>query len=97
MIKVKISIPGCASNIESEKSSISKFIPQSKNYLGNYQFFINQDLENPEYWFIIDDVVNGKESCTIDKNKIFFLSAEVPFVTQYFQEQKFLNQFAKIF
>jgi hypothetical protein len=97
MLKIKISIPGCPPNIEPIKSSISKFIPQAQNSLGNYQFFVNQDIENPEYWFIIDDIVNEKESCNIDKNKIFFLSAEVPFVTQYFKEQKFLNQFTKTF
>jgi hypothetical protein len=97
MIKIKISIPGCLPNIKNKNSSISKFIPNSTNSIGDYHFFANQNIEEADYWFIIDDIINEKESCKVDKNNIYFLSAEVPFVTKYFDDKAFLSQFSKSF
>ena len=100
VLKVKISCAGFPStSIKNEKgfSSISKFLPNNRNRWENCEFFINEDIENPDFWLIIDNIESDQEECFIQKNKVFFLSAEVPFVTSYFDDGDFLNQFYKIF
>jgi len=98
MIKIKLSIPGCSSvDINDFKSAIAKFIPGSKNNIADYQFFVNTEIKEADFWFIIDDTSLDTEECLISKNRIFFLSAEVPFVIDYFNSEKFLSQFSKTY
>lgn len=100
MLKVKISGAGYPSTLIKDKngfSSISKFLPNGKNIWKNCQFFINEEIENPDYWIIIDDINHKIESTKISRDKVFFLAAETPFITSYFDDTKFLSQFSKIF
>ena len=99
MKKVKLSISGCPANNQLNEegfSSISKFLPEGKNYLAGYEFYINQEVAEPDFWFVIDEL-NDIEQATISKDKVFFLTAEVPFVTSYFSDEEFLSQFHKIY
>lgn len=99
MKKVKLSIAGCPANNQLNSdgfSSISKFLPQGKNELSSFQFFVNQDVVDPDYWFVIDELENI-ETANITKDRVFFLTAEVPFVTSYFNDDEFLSQFAQIY
>ncbi len=100
MLKIRISISGCPSTAIKDKngfSVISKFLPNSGNVWQDCQFFINEEIENPDYWLVIDNINGAQESAFINPNRVFFLSAEVPFVTSYFDDEKFLSKFCKTF
>ena len=100
MFNIKVTIPGCPSGSVKDQgkyNSISKFLPNAGNIWKNCQFFINEEIEQPDYWVIIDNLNDKRESVNIDKNKIFFLSAEVPFVTSYFDDEIYLSQFYHIY
>ena len=100
MLKIKISIPNCPpTNIidDNGKNSISKFLPEGKNIYNGCEFYVNEDIEEADYWFVIDNINLDEEKVRVAEDKIYFLSAEVPFVTNYFDDQNFLEQFAKIY
>ncbi len=100
MLKIKISSAGCPSTSIKDQNgftSISKFLPNSSDIWQDCQFFINEEVKNPDYWVIIDNIDFNQESALINPERIFFLTAEVPFVTSYFNDDQFLDQFHKIF
>ncbi len=100
LIKIKISVAGVPSTsikTHNNLTSISKFLPNSGSVWQNCEFFVNEQIENPDYWIIIDDIESAQESVFINPKRVFFLTAEVPFVTSYFDDQKFLSQFEKTF
>ena len=99
MLKIKVSCNGYPSTtIKDEQgfTSISKFLPQGKNIWKGCQFFVNEDVKDPDYWIVIDDIGKDKEFATIRKDRVFFCTDEVPFVTFYFDDTKFLDQFYKV-
>ena len=99
MKKVKISVNSDISTLNRDQNDftcLSKFLPLGGDVIGDCRFFVNQHVENPDYWLVIDDVCGLKDSAIIEKDRVFFLTAEVPFVTNYFDDKKFLSQFAKI-
>lgn len=91
MLKIKVTIPNCPSG------AVAKFLPKGGDMWHNCQFFVNQEVDNPDYWLVIDDLNSQKEITNIDSNRVFFLSAELPFVTSYFNDQEYLSQFSKIY
>lgn len=100
MLKIKVTIAGCPStSIKQDISltSISKFLPEKGNTWKNSKFFVNEEISDPDYWIIIDDINGNYEVSNIHKERIFFLTAEVPFVTSYFDDQQYLSQFYKIY
>ena len=58
MLKVKLSIPG-----QSPHSKLDKFIGRTDNNVDNCKFYINMDVENPDYWFVLENVYKNEEVC----------------------------------
>ena len=86
MIKIKITQPY-------GKSPMLRQTPQGKGIWGNCQFFINESIENYDFWFIIDDLprIESKSS----KYAPIFIALEFPSIRPHINE-RFLSQFKEI-
>ena len=69
MQKVKISIPGFKSQI-----NISQFTDNYENIVDGFGFYVNsKHMDNPDFWFVIEDLETNSETCNVNpKNIIFF-------------------------
>lgn len=96
-IKIKFTIPPSSSTTAHDIRVIGKYLPSGNNIYKNCQFFLNEDIENPDYWVVVDGV-EKEESVTIDPNNLIFATAEVLLFAHYLSDSsdKFLNQFHKI-
>lgn len=95
MLKIKISIPGFENNL-----NISQFVGNNNIGFG-CQFFVNDpELKEADYWFVFDDLQQKEETVSVNKENIFFLSAEVIYEKGHFDYPHlkiFLDQFQTIF
>jgi hypothetical protein len=95
MLKIKISIPGFADNI-----NISQFVGNDKNIGFDCQFFINNStLQEADYWFVIENLNRQEDAVCIHEENIYFLSAEVVHEKGYYDTKRllaFLDQFNHI-
>ena len=92
MLKVKLSIPG-----QSPNSKLDKFIGRPDNNVDNCRFYINMDVENPDYWFVLENVYKNEEVCFIDPSKVIYLNYETSYPKDYFSTQymkNYLSQFS---
>lgn len=88
MIKVKISIP-------SSVPPIQRQTPQSLCIWGDCEFYINEDIEEADYWFVLDDLEKKIETCKCPKEHVYLVTGEPPYVKLY--SRTFMNMFAKVF
>jgi hypothetical protein len=95
MIKVKLSIPGFGNNL-----NLSQYLGNNDNNLDNCRFYVNDNsIKEVDYWFILDDLQYPKESVKVQKQNVFFLTAEHIFESGYYDTSGkilFLNQFYNI-
>jgi hypothetical protein len=95
MLKIKLSIPGAGKNLD-----ISQFVGNLECRHQNCQFYVNNsDVDEVDFWFVIDDLNLPKESVMVDPDNVYFLTAEHVYDIGYydtFNKSKFLDQFAKI-
>ena len=84
MIKIKIStaFPGWP---------LLRQTPHSEGIWGSYQFFVDQDIEQCDYWVVYGGILR-EESAICSINKTIFIAGEPPSVKRY--DPKFLKQFA---
>jgi hypothetical protein len=95
MIKVKITLPGAAKNI-----NLSQFLGNQSNLYKDCKFFVNEFVADPDFWFLFEGPAEEDFECFIDPSFIYFVTAEVALPSGYYSENKrkdFLNQFSKIF
>jgi len=96
MQKVKISIPGFKSQI-----NISQFTDNYENIVDGFKFYVNsKHMDNPDFWFVIENLESNSESCNVNPKNVIFLTAETIFHDDYWlkpSKNEFLNQFSKIF
>ena len=60
MLKVKVSI-GWKFQFKSDSLSIYNFTNSKDNIYNNKKFFINTEVEEPDYWFIIENTYSTKK------------------------------------
>lgn len=105
MIKVKITIgwhklkkgiPAYSNGL-----SIFNFTNTKENIYNNKKYFINQYVENPDYWFILENTKSNKvENSNIDSKNIFFLNSETRYEPSFFMRKsklEFLKQFNEVY
>ncbi len=84
-----------------EKLSIYNFTNTKDNIYNNKKFYINDEIEEPDYWFIIENTDSRNiEKVKIDKKNIIFLGSETRYEPSYFlleSKKEFLNQFDSIY
>lgn len=86
MIKVKISAI-------TSKWSYLRQTPNSEGIWGDYQFFINQENDDYDFW-VVHEGFSGKETAICNKNNIILFTGEPPSVKKY--NPRFLKQFAAV-
>ena len=80
MLNIKISIPSF-----SDKINIAQFVGNTQNIGFGCKFYINDPtLQEADYWFVIDDLRLQEETVCINKEKVYFVSAEVVYEKGYF-------------
>ena len=96
MIKVKLSFPGFDHNID-----ISQFTKNNDNIFDDCEFYINRDdIQDADFWFCVEGVRGTQEVCSVRRDRIIFLTAEVGWPRFYYDnvlKQNFLKQFSKIY
>ena len=95
MIDIKVTLQGY-----DKDSSISEFVGNENNEFNDCRFWINKDIENPDIWFVFENIIEEHEECRIDPKNIIFLSAETSYNKDHFLKTprtNFLKQFGKIY
>ena len=94
MYKVKVSIPN-----QEKRLNIKDFVDNDENVYKDCKFYINEDIKEVDYWFVLENLNNKYEETKVDPKKycIFELrnlvSLKVYFLQKYMEN--YLNQFSK--
>ena len=100
MLKVKVSI-GWNFPFKSDSLSIFNFTNSKDNIYNNKKYFINSEVEDPDYWFILENTDSRKiEKVKINKDNIIFLGSDSRYEPSYFllnSKQEFLSQFHTVY
>jgi len=86
MIKIKLTIGDSGFPAQAQ-------LPNMLPYWKNCQFFVNQDIEECDFW-IVWGTMHKTQSTICPPENVFFISSEPPSVYEY--EKKFLEQFNSI-
>jgi hypothetical protein len=96
MLKIKVSIPGFSDNL-----NISQFVGNNDNIAFDCKFYVNDpSLKEADHWFVIEDLQRQDETVLVNRDCVFFLSAEVVHPRGYYDSTRlnlFLEQFNAIF
>jgi hypothetical protein len=87
MYKVKLSI--AADNVGCARQT-----PGGQAIWGNYQFFINQEIEEADFWVVYSKGERKTESCKVSPENTLFITGEPE--TIYHYAKGFVNQFKRI-
>jgi hypothetical protein len=93
MYKIKVSLPNQENSL-----NIKDFVDNHDNIYKNYKFFINEDVVDPDFWFIVENLKNETEEACINEKNIIYLNYETSYPKDYFLNkymQNYLSQFAK--
>ena len=96
-ILIKLTIPGTKSKTP-DSIALGKYLPSLSSSYRNCQFFLNDEVTNPDYWFIMDESLDT-EKYNIDPANVFFISAESMLIADYVSpgSELFLGQFGGVF
>lgn len=67
-----------------------KMTPESKGVVGNFQFFINQDIQEVDWWVVVDGFPKS-EKVICPKENTILVTQETEVVKKY--NQKYIDQF----
>ncbi|MGO4918551.1 glycosyltransferase family 10 domain-containing protein [Maribacter spongiicola] len=87
MYKVKLSIA-------KDNEGCSRQTPSGLAQWGNYQFYINQEIKNPDFWAVYSKGERKTETCEVAPENTLFVTGEPESVYHY--SKGFVNQFGKI-
>ncbi len=87
MHKVKLSIA-------KDNAGCSRQTPNGKAIWGNYQFFINQEIKDADFWVIYSKGERKTETCSVPPQNTLFITGEPE--TVYHYSKGFINQFSKV-
>lgn len=90
MIKVKLTL------CDESPLSIESFLKQTPTLSGewgDFQFYINEEIDEYDYWVVFENLPL-EDTATCPKENTIFIAAEPTAIRKY--DQKFLNQFSKI-
>lgn len=83
----------------STASSLAKLFkrqtPDSSLVWGDYEFHINDEITEGDYWIVQDEMANQQETFRCPKSNVFLFTGEPPFVKYY--TKRYLKQFSKVF
>ena len=62
MYKIKVSLPNEKNNL-----NIKDFVDNENNTYKNFKFYVNEDIEEVDYWFVVENVVQNHEETKVNK------------------------------
>lgn len=93
-MKIKLSTPSGIGPVD-----LSQYTGSSDNSLDGVRFYINENIDSADAWFVIDGIIGQHESCLTPGGGVAFLSGENVFSPNHFlknERQDFLAQFDTI-
>jgi len=87
MYKVKLSIA-------KDNVGVQRQTPSGLAKWGNYEFYVNQEVENPDFWAFYSKGEKKTETCMIAPENTLFVTGEPEAIYHY--SNGFVNQFGKI-
>lgn len=75
----------------SKEWPLARQTPGRSGVWGNCRFFINEEIEQADFWFVIDGLT-GRESCWCPPGNVVLVTGEPPTVKRY--AERYLAQFA---
>ena len=102
MLKIKISLgwsmPLKGTNPYNNDLPIFNFTNTSNNVYNNKKFYINSEIENPDFWFVVENTRKAEiEKVEIPSNRVYLLNSETRYNDRYYRrssKKKFINQFS---
>jgi hypothetical protein len=94
MIDIKLSIPRPGWPLADQIQPYLRQTPHNSGIWGNYRFFVNEPVEQCDYWVIFGNLEKNKELCYCPPDNTIFITGESPSFTHY--DQQFLDQFSHI-
>ena len=94
MYKIKVSLPNEKNNL-----NIKDFVDNRNNIYKNFKFYVNEDIEEVDYWFIVENVLQNHEETKVNKKNIIYLNYETSYPKDYFLTKymkSYLGQFSKV-
>ena len=87
--KVKVTVPA------SDKERLLRQLPGKTGIWKDYQFYINEPIEEADFWVVCFQKLSGKtETCRVAPENTMFITWEPDSV--YHFSRGFLNQFGKV-
>src|SRR5688572_23858911 len=87
MYKVKITFPY-------PSWDLIRQTPNSSGEWGNYKFYINEDIEECDYWVVFNYLLHETESTICSPRNTIFLTGEATSIQSY--DSNFMNQFEHV-
>lgn len=95
-IRIKLSIGGAGSDL-----SLSQYSRSAKNVIGDCEFFVNERIDEADFWFVLEEPNAADMSCRVPPERVFFLSAETCWPPSYYEDSasrlEYLKQFHQVF
>ena len=95
-IKIRLTIPGTKSE-RSDSFSLGKYLPSNNNSHGECIFYLNEEIDHPDYWVIMEGT-QSTEACSLRPQNVFYTIAESMVIADYVTptSEQFLKQFEKV-
>jgi len=87
MIKIKLTI-------DYPKEWILRQTPNGDGIWGEYKFYVNEDIEECDYWIVFSKGIQHKETCKVPENHVILIIGE-PSTVYHFSEG-YLNNFSLV-
>ena len=95
MIRVKVSIPGAASNAD-----ISQFTGRRDGVLDDCRFYVNAPIDTPDVWLVLEGTNPDDDTCSIPRSRTAYLAAEPAIPPGFWNESasriEYLAQFGHV-
>jgi hypothetical protein len=87
-LKIKISTP-----ISDQTFPVERQLPKGNAKFSGIEFFINQEVEECDYWFVYENVA-AVESCRCNPKNVILITGEPPAIKNY--NKQFTDQFGQV-
>jgi hypothetical protein len=77
-----------------EEWDITKYSPSGKCIWRDYEFILNQEIEEPDYWLVCGNTTHDQEKAIIESENVILDTSESADIVKYPEE--FLNQFGYV-
>jgi hypothetical protein len=96
MLRVKLSIRGAG-----RVADISQFVGPFGNSIGRCEFFVNDDVQEADVWFVSEDVEDWDTTCRVPPSCVAFVSSETSWGPGEYADGTprgaFIQQFPNVF